>query len=225
MPKFILLFFFLIISPFHLYAQTGNENDVVIIKETPNAIYENSSEHNRINKTFQVSLIAVGFGPVSGTVGGVNLSYFFDRNSLLNLSFVRIRESSYSCSGSISCKATGNAFALSYKRFAGNSFYYTVGLGRREAGYEEIDVASGSPNYKFSGTAIGAEVSIGNQWQWKNFTLGCDWFGLNFPLSHKIDSEESSGTTWDDEDLKSREKEFLERTVAFGLRLYLGASF
>jgi hypothetical protein len=220
---------FLIVSfisvPFFAHSQIAEENNVVIIKETPNAVYENSSEHNRIDKNFEASVIAVGFGPVPGTVGGFTFGYYLNRNSLINLSYVKVRQSAYSCSGSIGCTASGNAIALSYKRFASNSFYYTLGLSRREAGYRETEEPSGVTAYKFNGYALGGEVSIGNQWQWKNFTLGCDWIGFNFPLGYTIESEESSGNSWDVADLESRKKAFLDTTLALGLHFYVGASF
>jgi hypothetical protein len=225
MPKLSFLVSCFIFCLLSTYAQAEDKADIVIIKEAPKVIYENSSEHNRMGKNLQATLIAVGFGPVAGPVTGVNLSYIIDRNSLVNLSYVKLAQSAYTCSGSIACAATGNAVTLSYKSFVSNSFYYTVGIGRREAGYNEAEVPSGTTSYTFTGSSIGAEISIGNQWQWKNFTLGCDWIGYNFPLSHKIDSEESSGDIWDVTNLDSREKTFLANNTPLALRFYLGASF
>lgn len=223
MSKLAFLFLCFIFNP--AYAQSSGEADLVIVKETPNAIYEDSSEHNRINKKFQMTFLAVGAGSLPGTVGGANLGYFFDRNSLINLSYMRVRQSSYSCSGSVTCSADGNEFAVSYKKFATNSFYYTLGLGRKEVEYNKAEVPGGAVHYRFNGNAIGAEISVGNQWQWKNFTLGCDWIGFNFPLTHKVESEESSGDPWDQDDLESRKEELLEKVMPLALRFYLGASF
>lgn len=70
--------------------------------------------------------------------------------------------------------------ALQYKKFAGNSFYFAPEL--YYLNYFENDQTDNSfllfpdENERFS--AVGVGIRFGNQWQWENFTLGVDWFGI-----------------------------------------------
>lgn len=99
-----------------------------------------------------------------------------------------------------------NNVTFQYKHFLENSFYiapeiYYLNLFEKNYG-------SGYP-YVDRLTAIGAMIRIGNQWQWQNFTLGCDWIGLGYNfinINNDFDRDERSST------------------AAF-LKLYLGYSF
>ncbi|MEA9355470.1 hypothetical protein SHI21_04635 [Bacteriovorax sp. PP10] len=86
------------------------------------------------------------------------------------------------------------AVTIGYRRFLGNSFnimptiYY-----RRNTGdfYQEGQFSNvvGSNNLVYED--VGTGIRIGNEWQWENFTMGCDWFGLNL-TSAKINFQEKS---------------------------------
>jgi hypothetical protein len=71
-------------------------------------------------------------------------------------------------------------------------------------------------------------LNIGNQWQFKNFTLGCDWVGVTLPLSKKY-SNESVATTGnlatEQQENEDAKEDLTERTQINLLRFYLGASF
>jgi hypothetical protein len=57
-------------------------------------------------------------------------------------------------------------------------------------------------------TGLGTGIRVGNQWQWKHFTLGCDWVGIGRVLSYFKYSES--------------EKNFYTVTL---MNVYLGWSF
>lgn len=82
-----------------------------------------------------------------------------------------------------------------------------------------------SAAFKVSSTA--AALVIGNQWQWDNFTLGCDWFGVSAPLATRFSDEKFSANADSiDRNRQERDKEhFGKKTLQQGLKLYLGASF
>jgi hypothetical protein len=65
-----------------------------------------------------------------------------------------------------------SVFGLQYRHFTGNSFYvapelYYFNFTKRQDQRADDRV-----------TALGASFRIGNQWQWKHFTVGADWIGI-----------------------------------------------
>ena len=62
-----------------------------------------------------------------------------------------------------------------YTSFVGNSFYSRAGLHYRAVKRQNESLRTAEENYR----DIHLRVSIGNQWQWSNFTLGVDWIGFN----------------------------------------------
>lgn len=72
---------------------------------------------------------------------------------------------------------------LQYKHFTGNSFYLAPELFY--INYTENDDTPSFFDRKDERiTALGLSFKIGNQWQWKHFTVGCDWVGLGRTLIH-----------------------------------------
>lgn len=82
-----------------------------------------------------------------------------------------------------------------YKHYEGNSFYVAGGLTYLNP-YEEQDWDIFDLNDLDKFTSIGADNRIGNQWHWKNFTLGCDWIGIGkrFVKFTKEDNYDSDTT-------------------------------
>jgi hypothetical protein len=208
-------------------AETGAVDDVVIIKETPNAVYEGSSEYHRMKKQYQISLMPMGLGPNPILATGLNFGFYLNRNSLFLLTITNSNKG-FSCSGDLSCESSGQSFGIYYKRFVSNSFYYSLGIDRRRVSYSE-ETSNSSPfdyKYSFEGTSTAAGFTIGNQWQWENFTLGCDWIGLSVPLEHLIKNENMSGAPeFGQSSLTRNEDYFIKNTANQSLRFYLGASF
>lgn len=137
----------------------------------------------------------------------VEASYFINKNTQISLRHNKYNESYESEQFS----NEGQVIQLGYKNFNSNSFYYRPSVFFREMKIEDTEDTS----YVFRDLGVG--YAIGNQWQWKNFTLGCDWVGANIRLS-----------TLYYEDTKS--SEVLIRLKGYGLTLdllnfYLGLSF
>jgi hypothetical protein len=129
---------------------------------------------------------------------------------------------------------------VNLKHFVSNSFYIKGGLDYRSVSYDYnygsrfsvIDSAKSSyTSYDFTGDSWAGSFSIGNQWQWESFTLGCDWFGLRVPFASNVQSESLSsrgGSSLVREIRQDREdnQNRLLKDVAFqAVRFYLGASF
>jgi hypothetical protein len=65
--------------------------------------------------------------------------------------------------------------AVQLKHFLNGSFYITPEI--YYLNFSEGEFLFWNDDYDRS-VSIGAQVRIGNQWQWENFTMGCDWFGI-----------------------------------------------
>ncbi len=65
--------------------------------------------------------------------------------------------------------------------------------------------------------AVGLSLRVGNEWQWKNFTMGCDWFGIDHLISHRQKKSILNSTT-----TTGNRALFLNFTIT---NFYLGYSF
>lgn len=74
-------------------------------------------------------------------------------------------------------------------RFVSNSFYLVGGAGLRQSVTEAYSWRK-SDQSTFRANHFVGEFALGNRWQMKQFTIGCDWFGLTGQLV-KISSSES----------------------------------
>lgn len=228
MSKFDFLVFCFVLSPVVTYAQSSSETDVVIVKETPNAIYEGSSEHNRIGKKFHLSLMPIGVGPAFAFWTGFNAGYSIDRNNSILLSVNNLNKQSETCTGDISCSISGNSLSASYKRFVSNSFYFIGGASYRQVKYAKAENFGSISDYAydFDGNGIALDFSIGNQWHWQNFTMGCDWIGGSIPVANRIETENISGNlSYGQSSLDDRKKMYFESFSLRALNFYIGANF
>jgi len=179
---------------------------------------------NRQDKQFSV------LGQITGISNGalsnqqVHFGYFLDPLSLVQLEigqgssgFGFLWTSSYR-------SLRTDSIGLQYKRFVANTFYFKTG-----AEYFVIDYnysLSSSGNYTFKGNLLAASFSIGNQWQFETFTLGCDWVGILLPLSSNTTSDVvNSSSIYAREDSNSDQKRYLKDSSLQFVRFYLGASF
>ncbi len=223
----------LTVTLFSLYCLSINqafaENVHVVDPPSDEAVVRDSSAFHRMNKSYSINYIATGLGPVLFGNTGLSLGFFIDHKSEVDLEFItgRIRNSSYTTSDS---EVKTNSFGLHYKRFNGNSFYYRTGVDYRYVDYSYTyrDFSNTTTIIEknvFKGSALTATFAIGNQWQWENFTLGCDWIGIALPFASQVDSESTTGTTPNPTALKDEQDAFLKKSAALFLRFYLGASF
>lgn len=154
------------------------------------------------------SVQATAFGTTSSSMGvkGFGIGRYIDAATIFQVEI-----------GKGSTNSTGDWFGFSneiregdaslvnvtLKRFFGDSFYVRGGLGHRTASYKyqtgNTFLGWGDPNsprstYQFSGHSMGGLLAIGNQWNWKNFMIGCDWLSAWQPFSSGVDSESISET-------------------------------
>lgn len=216
---------FLLLSQIAL--ATTSENVIVI--ERPKAVYQDSSEYNRMNKQYLLSLQAFGINPTGMAGGGLTAGMYLDRNSILFAEVTNNANQSTFFGSDYNIK--GTSVGVHYKRFVGNSFYVRAGADYRTVDYKYKYSSFVSSNFdsesSFIGESLAASLVIGNQWQWENFTLGCDWIGVTAPFSSKIKEDRFGGATdsYDRSRQERDKKHFVTDTIAQGLRLYLGASF
>ena len=187
------------------------------------------SEDNRVDKKFTAHAILVAVGPSLGFSNGASVGMFIDHNSLVDLEYVSGRPENWYGSFFTDYEIETKSFGVHYKKFVSNTFYFRIGADYRQIDYRHtyrnfLTSATYSEN-KFSGDSIAGTIVIGNQWQFENFTLGCDWFGVAVPISSNIKSESSTGTKPDPNGLKDDEDRYVKDTMVMAVRFYLGASF
>lgn len=74
------------------------------------------------------------------------------------------------------------SLTLGYRYFPGNSFNMMPTVYYRRSNSVSYNTAffSGTPTRStLIYEDVGVGFRIGNEWQWDNFTLGTDWFGIN----------------------------------------------
>lgn len=131
-------------------------------------------------------------------------------------------------------KASGAAVSL--KRFLGNSFYLSAGLRHenirlynRERTYPLFSSNYNEYSWEAKGSRSSVIVHMGNQWQWKNFTLGADWIGVGLPFAntakYEISSLVNESLESAERDYNNRHKKYFSGTYAYAVRFYLGFSF
>lgn len=138
-----------------------------------------SSLENRKKLTYQTTFSVIG-GEYSGYKSNFTIAagYFLNDANLINL-----RYSFQNSSGApentstVDYPETLRAISIGNRHFFGNSFNLLSSIYWKQ--HSKFDRANGH-TYLFKD--YGAGISIGNEWQWKNFTMGCDWFGLNHSL-------------------------------------------
>lgn len=220
------------------FAATDSEEVIVITKKKQaSEIYEDSSEANRLNKKGIFSLGITGAGPNLAPGQNLTAGMYIDRNKMLLLelkngvqSLSRYSEYTNGVYQDYKSEAKIKQLGVHYKQFTGNSFYFRTGLD-----YNQVDFTfdySQSKYYKnekpeFSGESLIANFTIGNQWQWETFTLGCDWIGIASPIYYKLKSQNSpsDASIYDSSDFETDKKLLLKETSGIALRFYMGASF
>ena len=144
------------------------------------------SEDNRAGKKFETTL---QLAPVDYRMGNTAVSgmYFLSPNELIGLrvSSVRGQESQ-------------DAVAVQFKRYLANSFYLAPEIFYLRS-REDVNGFWGdffNQRDYATHTSLGGSLRLGNQWTWKNFTLGCDWIGFGRRFgTFRRDTHKSQPTT------------------------------
>lgn len=201
----------------------------------------NNSEMNRRDKKYQLNLILTGSGPTAAGSLGLSAGYFLEKDKMLFLEVTDSKTtfSKISLTTNDAAKPNfeetlkGQSIGVHYKQFTGNSFYFRTGLdyGKTSYNFKYTPSSTGNTeNASLSGDALYANFQIGNQWQWENFTLGCDWVGLSVPLySHESDRSMNSFAQADEsyysDKLDKASSDFIKGAHLNIVRFYLGATF
>jgi len=184
------------------------------------------SRGNRESLKYGIDLQLLGsaVSPTSGN--GITAGYYYDPDIILEFDFSRGH------ANILFFELFANTMSLRMKRFWGNSFYTNVGIGSREIGGKtRIGTIFGdsSADVEIGATSLVAEIAIGNKWQWKNFGMGCDWFGTMVPLlklSEKDTSEHLDTLDQEERDKRKNDLASLAKVRTYQiLRFYLGFSF
>lgn len=115
-------------------------------------------------------------------------------------------------------------FGVYHKIFVANSFYFKGGLETNQVHYNVVHYPLFSgPSYSQSADIrlYSVFLGLGNHWQIRKLTIGCDWAALMVPFANSGYKEESIGTPFSTWDLKAR-------LTAVGLvvgRFYIGMSY
>ena len=174
---------------------------------TVNNYGPDSSMANREGKTF--TLNATMFGVFHGaSAQSLEVGYHVDKNNIITLQGTRLEGISTSENESLSNldelrekHGRGNVVSIGLKHFVSNSFYVKPEIYSRnqEFVYNALVFSDGSVAALEDGSIedFGIHIKIGNQWQWENFTLGCDWVGfrqsINSTRFGRVKNTERSG--------------------------------
>ncbi|MDG0817129.1 hypothetical protein [Bdellovibrio svalbardensis] len=201
------------------------QDSVTVVEKPVEMVYKNSSEHNRMDKKWTAQWQLFGAGPNGTSESAIIGGYHLDRNSVVQLEVGSGGISGNSIFIDDKYELSGSTVGLHYKKFFGNSFYAKIGLDYRSVTYKYKYPFTGNQE-GFTGESLGAGLVIGNQWQWENFTLGCDWIGLSLPFASTVKSETltSSDSFYRDE-LNSAQQRYLRNGFAQALRFYVGYTF
>lgn len=150
-------------------------------------IFASSSEEERANKKFELS-IQQGIDYRMSTTQA-SAMYFFNSH---NLAGIKI--------GNRTGHEKQTNITAQYKLYLGNSFYLAPEIfylnSREEVNGYLSSLFMKTQNYA-SYSSMGGGLRIGNQWSWKNFTLGCDWIGIGQRVgTFKKESSKLNDTTY-----------------------------
>lgn len=202
------------------------EEEPIIIEKASTAVMQDSSEHLRLNKKWVAQWQLFGAGPNGSTQSAAIVGYHLDRNSVVQAEF---GGGGYSQSGGLFANhkfnLSGNSYGVHYKKFFSNSFYVKAGVDYRSIDYSYTYGFSGYTE-SFQGDSFAAGLVIGNEWQWDNFNLGCDWVGMSMPFSSNVVSQNyASNDSFYQKELKDAQQRYLKDTFTQGLRFYIGYTF
>lgn len=208
-----------------------------------------TSEIERQSKRFSVNLELIGLATPMAMGSGLRAGYFLKPNWVFELGVASATakgsddDSLYSSSDTYSFSGydaerigTSTITEVHVKHFVNNSFYWSVGPAHRQTkaelrAYEDSFFEEDEERTTIAtldAADVGLSGTIGNQWQWSNFTLGCDWVGLYQPVITLKDDLEDGETPEDSKGIDGTRKTFkddLTTMNAQGVRFYMGASF
>lgn len=202
-------------------------------------VYEGTSEANRLRKKLTIAANLLGVGPGLSKNQGLSVGYQLTPDSLIIGEFHNsdgYEWRSYTSSNGIvttsgASRTQHQGIGVHYKQFTSNSFYFRTGLDIMDMSYRynRISASGADSSYdsKFNANVGYANFTIGNQWQWDNLTVGCDWVGLVAPIFSKLNGRSITGSpdTYDISNFEDDIGLYTQNSTLLALRFYIGASF
>lgn len=186
------------------------EQEIAARKAWRNRLY--GSQVNREGKDFQVDLTLGGHYYGFEIESALSFYKFLGTDRLIGLTVGYQEEDDEDF-----WVYKGTTVELSYKQFEGNTFYFEPSLFYRTfTGADWYSSLTGTRNGEVEAEDLGIGFKIGNQWQWKNLTVGCDWIGIGKRIAILSERE----LTDDDSDVMDD----METTYTW-LNFYVGVSF
>ena len=212
------------------------QDQTPIIVNKKYEIERDSSEYNRMDKKFEALVILTGSGPNAVSTTGFSLGYHYTPNQIFLLEGTGGRLGngfSFFSDGKSNTDLTTQSFGIHFKHLTSNSFYYRFGLDYRSLNYKYTygpNANSQTEEIGFKAESVAASFYIGNQWQWENFTLGCDWIGVSAPIFSDVRNEYKNSEAqlrkgYYEEKIENYADSFVRKINVSVLRFYLGASF
>jgi hypothetical protein len=126
---------------------------------------------------------------------------------------------------------SNKVYKIEYQTFPANSFFYNLGLNHRTIKDSMYYYGAYNPyvygEYDFAEIeTVHAHFAIGNEWSFRYFFIGAEWFGFSSPLTWKYTSyypdtaSEADKALWDKETERTA-----KQTVLIGPNLYIGFAF
>ena len=181
----------------------------------------------RERKTASVhGVIGLAVFPVFAPSFGVAGSAFLGPQNLVEASFSKANSWEWYNKDQVTFNTVH--FSAGYKRFVGNSLFvggnaaYRLSTARHDAFF-----GFGKNKFDRNYTTAGAELTAGNRWQWRAFSLGVDWLTFYVPVSRSAANvSRASWETLSDEERAVFEHRSDKRVFSNELRiaLVIGAS-
>ena len=223
------------LPPLQTWGETGTPSSTSQSDyQYPGLPVDSSSAGNRIGKILTLEAQLLSISPAATSTSGLSAGFFLTPDNIISLGYA---SGSGSGSGFFTLGSESDTLStvgVSLKHFFGNSFYGTGSLNYQHFTDTRTAFLSGifgsnPANYSFTGDSVRAGVSIGNQWQWSNFTLGCDWVGVSVPLTTNFSAENVSESDPSDtsqhQNRASAEKAYVSNVTVELVAFYLGVSF
>lgn len=187
-----------------------------------------SSSELRMGKKYSFTGEILGVGPTGVLGRGFNLGFFLDPNSMVSME-IHGGNQNFNPGHLLGIRdaVTASSVGVHYKQFLMNTFYVKAGVDHRQVTVQYDSNSNSSSGRSFTGMSTVTGIAIGNQWQWNEFTMGCDWLGVIQPVTSQITDESlraSSGFLTKEEQENDKTK-YVTGTGYTAIRFYLGASF
>ncbi len=182
--KFVTVLFALIAG----FSTHANQEEIEALKKRIKTLEANKEvlvrdkDSSRANRKKLKYGFDIGTGAKFSEFGAsINGNYIIDEKRVLTLSYFGSSDNDYTYYNGQEYIDETYALQIGAKLFTSNSFYIQPSVYYRKHKHSQSDLFDISDltydYYLVKIEDIGFSVSIGNQWQWSNFSLGVEWIG------------------------------------------------